>query len=103
MNFNLYKYFYNHIKKKISDKYIDYTYAKIIFSSKFKKTTYLLNDKRILDIYQSLKTKGIINYNIDYITESLMEPYIRICKEKALNYHSKQNPTDILEFVKKKL
>ena len=102
MNFNLYKYFYNHIKKKISDKYIDYTYAKIIFSSKFKKTTYLLNDKRILDIYQSLKTKGIINYNIDYITESLMEPYIRICKEKALNYHSKQNPTVSIPIVYEK-
>ena len=99
MNFNLHKSFYKITKQKLYELYINYTYKKIIFSSKFRKTTYILNDKKILDIYQTLKTKGIINYKIDYITEYLMEPYISICKAKAFNHDSKQNPTVSIPIV----
>ena len=44
MHFNLYKYFYKFTKQKLYDLYLDYTYTKIIFSSKFKKTTYSLQN-----------------------------------------------------------
>lgn len=99
MYFNFYKNFYKFTKQKLYDVYLDYVYTKIIFSSKFKKTTYSLKDKKILDIYLSLKTKGIINYKIDYITEYLMEPYIRISKAKGFNHDNKQNPSVSIPIV----